>query len=120
MERKESNKLIAQFMGYKWDIENDNDLLVLDSSMEKVYEVVAYHSHWDWLIPVIDKITSDDLYVKYKEYTSSMICDGGIYINTKFISSTYDDVVKFIEWYNENIIPVHNQDNIDVGQSTII
>ena len=66
-------------------------------------KILCYHKSWDWLIPVIDKITSDDSYIKYIDHTCSMVDDGGVYINTKFIDVTYNNVVDFINWYNERI-----------------
>ena len=61
-----------------------------------------FDSDWNWLIPVVEKITSDDLYLKYKNETSNIVSEGGIYINTKFIINTFEDVVDFIKWYNKN------------------
>lgn len=64
---------------------------------------LKFHSSWDWLIPVIDKIYSMNEYIKYKDYMNNIICDGGIDINTKFIQITFSDVVEFIKWYNNKI-----------------
>lgn len=82
---REGNELIARFMGtysfFKW---------------------IHYHNSWDWLIPVIDKITDMDEYSShYRPEMSSMFSDGSIQINTKFIENTYEQVVEFINWYNE-------------------
>ena len=63
---------------------------------------LEFHSSWDWLIPVIDKIYSMNEYIKYQDYMNNIICDGGICINTKFIGITFSDVVEFIKWYNTN------------------
>lgn len=63
---------------------------------------MQFHSSWGWLIPVIGKIYSLNEYTKYKDYTSNIVCEGGIYINTKFIEVTFRDVVDFIKWYNKN------------------
>jgi len=63
-------------------------------------KILKYHKNWDWLIPVIDKITSDETYIQYKNDTSNIFCDAGININTRFIISTYNDVANFIKWYN--------------------
>ena len=77
----EGNKLIAEFL--------------------KIEEA-KFHSSWDWLIPVVEKITSMDIYIKYKDYSCGQFNDGGIYINTKSIENTFSDVVEFIKWYNKN------------------
>lgn len=114
----DGNKLICEFMiesdshlftspnyeklGRHWisqkfqGIENpDGNDLLYSAEMK-------FHSSWDWLIPIIDKITSMDKYSKYIEYTSSMVYDGGIFLNTKFIENTFNDVVAYIKWYNLN------------------
>ena len=69
-------------------------------SFENLFE---FHSSWDWLIPVIDKIYSMNEYIEYKDYMNNIICDGEIDINTKFIQITFSDVVEFIKWYNNKI-----------------
>ena len=108
------NKLIAIFEGYKlitpamrrepetwkesyWEIKPEGH----GTQVLGTENGLSYHRSWDWLIPVIDKITSMSEYFIYKEETSNIVSEGGIYINTKFISSTWDDVIGFIEWYNK-------------------
>ncbi|TXI86970.1 MAG: hypothetical protein E6Q36_08300 [Chryseobacterium sp.] len=59
---------------------------------------LRYHEAWDWLIPVIDKIKSDDRYIKFVDYNSSMFTDGDIEIHTNSIERTYQEVVDFIVW----------------------
>lgn len=59
-----------------------------------------YHESWDWLIPVIDKITSMDEYFKYKQEKSGQF-EVNIEINTKFIMRTYEDVIDFLNWMNK-------------------
>lgn len=65
---------------------------------------MKYHSSWDWLIPVIDKITDSDEYMDYKDYSSSQFSDGGIDINTKYLNVTYDNVAEFFDWLSTNHI----------------
>lgn len=65
-------------------------------------KILCYHKSWDWLIPVIDKVYSLKEYYVYCDKTSSQFNEGGIYINTRNISVTYEQVVGFIQWYNEN------------------
>lgn len=59
-----------------------------------------YHSSWDLLMPVIDKIWSMNEYPSFVDHTSSMFNSGGIYIHIKLIENTWNDVVEFIKWYN--------------------
>ena len=61
-------------------------------------KTLQYHKSWDWLIPVINKIYSSDEYIKYKDSLNQF--NDGIFINTKYIDSTYSDVVDYIKWYN--------------------
>ena len=120
----EGNKLIAEWLGYEIDSlaeEDEPERYYVYDHIECIADGVDYwetfdqdwtswlypdqmkfHSDWNWLIPVVKKITSDDLYLKYKNETSNIVSEGGIYINTKFIINTFEDVVDFIKWYNEN------------------
>lgn len=121
----EKNKLITDFMGtYRnYDgnysgtfsmIEHGGNVSytknngrdhVTDGAVIRVsysLEELLYNKSWDWLIPVINKITDLDEYTQYKNDNSMMFSDGSIYINTKFIESTYDQVIEFLEWYNKN------------------
>lgn len=81
----EGNKLIADFMG-------------INRAFDPRDKIYKYHSSWDWLIPVIDKIHSSDDYIKYKDSLGQFSC--GVYINTKFINVTYKNAVDYIKWYN--------------------
>ena len=69
----------------------------IDSNKGKTLE---YHSSWDWLIPVINKIQKEDNYPKYVEDTSSIFDEGGVYINTSFINVTFKNVIDYIKWNN--------------------
>ena len=83
----DANKLIAEFMGIKltenglaWDYINN--------------PIPSYHTSWDWLIPVVQKVSS--------------LCDEPCELDnmkhallTGDIESVYDDVVEFIKEYND-------------------
>lgn len=62
---------------------------------------LTFHSDWNLLMPIVNKITSSDEYYKYREYNSSLLSDGRIHINTKYISDTWEQVVEFVKWYNQ-------------------
>lgn len=108
-----NNKIIAKYMGGKFSGETKFRMAPQDIWLPKFGvcrwdsidlgrgKTLQYHKSWDWLIPVIDKITSDDSYKMFKDHTSSIVDDGEIYINTRFIENTYKDVVDFINWYND-------------------
>lgn len=109
----ESNKLIAEFMGLVSNMDGHFTLEydVIFNSGGRYYTGLElgtfknvdlkFRSSWDWLIPVIDKITSLDIYQKYKDEKSSMLTNGEIFINTKYIENTYEQVVDFVKWYNK-------------------
>lgn len=100
------NELIAEFMGipqmndYKgvmWDIERTG---------EQIYSVrpdeLRYHSSWDWLMPVVQKI-----YALYDEFNFTTIDQENRFLNVLDlyvrypISTTYHAVVEFIKWHNQ-------------------
>jgi len=102
----EGNRLIAEFDGYKFEYHDvfGNPCLEPYLWKEGMWTRIGslkYHSSWDWLIPCINKITSmKEYWSKYIDYTSSIVSEGGIYINTQFIENTWQEVVDFIQWYN--------------------
>jgi hypothetical protein len=59
---------------------------------------LKFHESWDWLMPVIDKIYSSENYAKYKDSLGPF--GDGVFINTKYIESTFNDVVDYIVWNN--------------------
>lgn len=92
----ENNKLIAEFMGL---IYNEQRVKQWEDENGWRYEELLYHSSWDWLIPVIDKIYYTDEYISYKSSLSQF--SERVWINTKFIEITYETVVDFIKWFNK-------------------
>ena len=51
----EGNKLIAEFMGYKF-IEDWHQYWRLSDKHLLLENELKYHSSWDWLMPVVEKI----------------------------------------------------------------
>jgi len=137
------NKLIAEFMGLYDEISLDsiagnihswNDapfFYITEDSKEKVMEGITkyskYHTSWDWLMPVVEKIEEiaiddDNLTVKEHRYQVDMsytqcsiydhVRDGGEPWNSKWdgvtasadmgtkLSSTHRAVIEFIKEYN--------------------
>jgi len=80
----ENNKLIAEFMGV--------DYVDIDTYLENNKEL-QYHTSWDWLMPVVRKISSmcDEPYELDNMKHALLTGD---------IESVYDDVVEFIKEYN--------------------
>ena len=105
----EGNKLIAEFMGLKKQGFGANEYFI-----DNGYRIVAtsnglqYHTSWDWIMPVVEKIEDDG----YIVYIKQEIC----YIRNKTnsiknlvymchypkITAVFMVVVEFIKWYNEN------------------
>ena len=105
------NKLIAEFMGG-----------VLDSPQSKYYYFtekgryeteLKYHSSWDWLMSVVEKIESLGYWVEVKTIKIGSRAAIGLYnydvppIANKFtllkISAVWLACLEFIKWYNEHL-----------------
>ena len=55
------NKLIAEFMGMTYGDPNDDSVMIqMTSQGNEVVpiESMKYHTSWDWLMPVVEKIES--------------------------------------------------------------
>jgi len=103
MNTTENNKLIAEFMGATI-VEAD---IYLNGDEYTKYDL-KFHSDWNWLMEVVEKIES----LGYSVNTSSSMVyingDNGIIkkpINIGFkitkIEAVYNACITFIEWYNE-------------------
>ena len=86
----ENNKLIAEFMGIK----STNGLVFQDANT-KEFHAIKYHTSWDWLMPVVQKI---------EDYLSDNVGKVG-YFDDGLISNDievrYQAVVEFIKQYND-------------------
>jgi len=105
-------------MGLKWDIENREGLIILDSSMSEKLDLVRYHSSWNWLMSVIDKIqetfeTEETYGVLIDICTTHVrisVVEKGFETTIDFklensiskIEAVYKAVINFINWYNKN------------------
>ena len=94
----EGNKLIAEFMGWeKSPYPNTPNKMYRDDNVNVLSIHVAdlqYHTSWDWLMPVVEKIESlhAEIHgdkIKYFEFS----------ISNKYY---WLAVVDFIQWYNSN------------------
>jgi len=84
---KNNNKIIAEFMG-----------LNIDKGVQADYmeHELKYHTSWDWLMPVIEKIQG--LVVDNPELDWQLYDD--IRLNIPYLDDTYNMVVYTIKEYN--------------------
>lgn len=108
MKTEENNKLIAEFMGYK--VMEEDKFLTEDypkgTDLNKVMVDVAmkYHTSWDWLMPVVEKIwtITGHRSLWYHEVNEETTIYGKTEAGVSNIADAYSAVVEFIKWYNEN------------------
>jgi hypothetical protein len=89
----ENNKLIAEFMGL--DSFKDSLASLHQGKINvdvDVYEQAQYHTSWDWLIPVVNKIEIEN------EGVPLQLLDCSLYSE---IGEVYQAVVEFIKIYND-------------------
>jgi hypothetical protein len=133
----EGNKLIAEFMGAKPLMEGELEIvcsdgcniMVYDSGVQQKIPNMRFHTSWDWLMPVVDKIAKTiipkewlnsgwNLSIDYaitKVGTSFSIGDNDLWITDcgidpkgwanaglTPIERTWLAVIEFIKWYNQN------------------
>lgn len=103
----EGNKLIARFMG-----EVTTETAEWISTTKRLVSELAYHSSWDWLMPVVEKINAmdnreydviiwrSDCHINNREQVliESSILRG----NMTLIETVWGCIVEFIKWYNQN------------------
>jgi len=89
---EKNNKLIAEFMGAEWHKDFFKDVCIISPSNISY----KFHTSWDWLMPVISKITKDERYIE-NEYRES-IMDVVPYGN---IEDTIKTIVEFIKNQND-------------------
>ncbi len=120
----EGNKLIAEFMGAEVDNRGLGEAAWLTAPKKKTsnwipIDALQYHSSWDWLMGVVEKIESLGFFTLvatsrmggYKYYMN--IATGVGIVNetmdnpSKFmgqsdskIDAVYKTVIEFIKWYN--------------------
>jgi len=110
----EGNKLIAEFMGYeKYTIKGKSDgyrIVKINTGItfDSCVGSLEFHSSWDWLMPVVEKIELSGYVVNIKGISvsiSRLLADDSIvqYVCgnlSKKIELVYITVIEFIKWYN--------------------
>jgi len=106
MNTTENNKIIAEFMGAKLtkDLQIVYPIYEGDSSYVKN---LKYHSDWNWLMEVVEKIESlrNQIVIFNKTAALSNVKEPSVF-NDSFKAETkkqavYNACVEFIKWYNE-------------------
>ena len=122
----ENNKLIAEFMGGEFANHNCQPTAYWEfwkdeppSNAPYIFNRhLKYHTSWDWLMPVVEKVTSltkekryipPGKYLEYKEQRDKYdeqwekLFDYQAYnFFSGEIKSIYQAIVEFIKWYNSN------------------
>jgi len=107
--RVSNNNLIAEFMGYKYSEDNAVMTTMNLSGWIEIMpiESMKYHTEWNWLMPVVDKIESlrnsdGDAYRFTIDMCNVDIENTNINITgTHKIKAVYRAIVEFIK-YGEN------------------
>ena len=95
-EQENNNKLIAEFMQY-----DNKSVGLYDYGHTPNNEILKYHTSWDWLMPVINKIRSMDSTYEVEE-VGKYDWDNEISHYEFDLDLTYESVVKFINQNNNN------------------
>ena len=104
---EENNKLIAEFLNWEFDDLSET----FETPFLKLVEPQAFgdeqfscklqdfelefHSDWNWLMQVVEKILNVSLEI------DSMEMYYNITDSIPYIAKTYGECVEFIKWYNE-------------------
>ena len=93
---KTDNGIIAEFMGMTYH-HNDNSVMIQMTSQGNQIvpiESMGYHTSWDWLMPVVERIVSDvELDIDYEDEYRENLMD---VVPFAKIEDVYDAVVEFI------------------------
>ena len=126
MGKMEGNKIIAEFMGEKTGTSKRGSLILIhdkpDDDVSHPFSYPQYHTSWDWLMPVVEKINS----VNNNEY-DVIIWRNDCHINDRteiifetsrrksgelLIEVVWEAVIQFITWYNSLTSTPEGLDNI--------
>ncbi len=107
----ENNKLIAEFMGLEvlYRPNSNGFIEISDTELCDVDDLI-YHTSWNWLMPVVEKIEDLGYDVIIRQGTceirgedvNSMKYDNFERFDAGKHITTYSAVVKFIKWHNKN------------------
>jgi len=112
---EKNNRMIAEFMGQLFHNGNtfipEHNRYIGFKNFSSFFKVsdLRYHELWNWLMPVVEKIEGMGFSVKIQRLKTSIhpLCEDkelfGIVCGdvSKKLEITYDTIVQFIEFYNE-------------------
>lgn len=112
MDINESNKLIAEFTGGQFNSKGDKFTHPMVSDIFAPAEWIKYHSSWDWLMTVVEKIESlgFDSRIHGNNSDGGFVCDFIDIENNEAscevsylskIDAVYSAVIEFIKWHND-------------------
>ena len=105
LENMDNNKLIAEFMGAT-EVKKDTYKFPNRTGLPLQIGTINYHSDWNWLMEVLDKIEGLGVVVEIRENVCYISPFPNNYISeleqTK-LQATYKAVVEFIKWYNNEL-----------------
>jgi len=90
------NRLIAEFMGFTTRPGYPNEYYNKDEIYQGTPENFGYHTSWNWLMPVVVRISEVGAGgVTYDIQNNLIYAD---------IEKVYQAIVEFIQWYNNRLI----------------
>jgi hypothetical protein len=111
---EENNQLIAEFLGSVYKADNEGIYgYYFQNPFAKDWEIgyqaddLQFHTSWDWLMPVVEKIevmgylvTISTYGCNIQEEKTAVSVTGFIADETK-LEATYQAVTEFINWYKK-------------------
>ena len=103
-----NNKIIAEFLGY---IDNgcseEGFLIDPKTNYDICIDSLQFHSNWNWLMEVVEKIESLGFYFEIKRNWVKITKNKKVILvrwedDRKKIGAVYNACLEFIKWYNEN------------------
>jgi len=102
----ETNKLIAEFMGMEHCYRPYGNGFMEVKECGSVIELddLEYHTSWDWLMPVVEKVNKVSGYDDYNTHRLHIqrVFADCVFENAVSKKEVHKAVVEFIKWYNEN------------------
>lgn len=109
----DNNKLIAEFLEWNKGENYSNEFQFYEAFRESVYQTtpseMKFHSDWNWLMPVVEKIESLDFIFEILSTRVDIADYRVIAFKKRFepiiketkIEAVYNACIEFIKWYNE-------------------